>query len=281
MRELEWIANARADLREAARLLQTAAVGDPQVPWTRVDSDRHLAKMVGEIAARHCYGVEREIERFIDGAAQKMPLDWRLTREMLPDDYGAMLYQFSFMNLKVEDEETPLFGLLWGKAPQGAILFSYSLTHYSLVGMFSWDFSETIREASERISGRITTDGTSFHVVEFLKTFAATCLFLQQRILDPVWAVPDRAQRRRQEHGDADYSNLRVITLRRRQAMDAPEGEGNHIDYRWRFVVSGHWRMQWYPSLQQHIPVWIMPYVKGPDDKPLKPPSERVFQVVR
>ena len=73
----------------------------------------------------------------------------------------------------------------------------------------------------------------------------------------------------------------RVIALRRNQRLDRHEGEPSEVDWQWRWVVSGHWRMQWHPSTRQHIPTWIMPYIKGPDGKPLKPAGERVFQVVR
>jgi hypothetical protein len=34
-------------------------------------------------------------------------------------------------------------------------------------------------------------------------------------------------------------------------------------------VVRGHWRNQWYPSLNARRPLWIAPYLKGPDDAPL------------
>jgi hypothetical protein len=31
----------------------------------------------------------------------------------------------------------------------------------------------------------------------------------------------------------------------------------------------GHWRKQWYPSQERNVPIWISPYVKGPDGAPL------------
>jgi hypothetical protein len=36
-----------------------------------------------------------------------------------------------------------------------------------------------------------------------------------------------------------------------------------------RFIVRGHWRNQWYPSEGRNKPIWIMPYVKGPDGAPV------------
>jgi hypothetical protein len=57
-----------------------------------------------------------------------------------------------------------------------------------------------------------------------------------------------------------------------------PESEAN---YSHRFIVSGHWRNQWYASGQVHRQIWISPYVKGPEDQPLVVRPRRVFSLVR
>jgi len=38
------------------------------------------------------------------------------------------------------------------------------------------------------------------------------------------------------------------------------------------------WHDQWYPSEQIHRQIWISPYVKGPEDKPLIVRPRRVYQ---
>lgn len=35
------------------------------------------------------------------------------------------------------------------------------------------------------------------------------------------------------------------------------------------WMVRGHWRRQWYPSLLRHVPIWITDYIAGPDDAPI------------
>ncbi len=45
-------------------------------------------------------------------------------------------------------------------------------------------------------------------------------------------------------------------------------GEVSSADHRW--MVRGHWRRQWYPSLRVHKPVWISEHESGPDGKPLR-----------
>jgi hypothetical protein len=40
-------------------------------------------------------------------------------------------------------------------------------------------------------------------------------------------------------------------------------------------------RRQYYPASKAHKPQYIAPYVKGPRDKPLKPPVSQLFVVKR
>ena len=40
-------------------------------------------------------------------------------------------------------------------------------------------------------------------------------------------------------------------------------------DWSHRWLVSGHWRNQWYPSEGVRRPIWIDAFVKGPSDAPL------------
>lgn len=52
------------------------------------------------------------------------------------------------------------------------------------------------------------------------------------------------------------------------RAEETPPGADSR-EWRHRWVVRGHWRNHWYPSLKDHRPVWISPYLKGPADAPL------------
>lgn len=92
----------------------------------------------------------------------------------------------------------------------------------------------------------------------------------------------DRAGRRRMERaGQNADAEVRVITLRRQYDPSAPTDEhGSGIEWSHRWMVSGHWRNQWVPTLDDHRLTWINPYVKGPEDKELlvKP---TVYKVTR
>lgn len=110
--------------------------------------------------------------------------------------------------------------------------------------------------------------------------FGACLLFLEQRIVASSIERLDRAARHRLEKADVEYPLLRVIRLR---TPEKRAGTDDHaaVDWQYRWLVRGHWRQQFHPSDQSHRPVWITPYVKGPDDKPLKVPDQSVFAVVQ
>jgi hypothetical protein len=109
------------------------------------------------------------------------------------------------------------------------------------------------------------------------------CALIQTawRIAAQVVRAPERPQR--QLWRDANRKGIRhkdvtVIRLRRYAQRVEGDGEGGHLTV--RFVVRGHWRNQWYATLQDHRQVWIAPYVKGPEDAPLKL-TERAWEFVR
>ena len=101
--------------------------------------------------------------------------------------------------------------------------------------------------------------------------------FIRSPIFETVIPSIPRPLRRRWTH--RVEPSVRVIQLRERKTSGVHEGK--EIEWQHRWVVSRHWRQQWYPSLNQHLPKLIAPYLKGPSDKPLKPPRARVFAVVR
>jgi hypothetical protein len=86
--------------------------------------------------------------------------------------------------------------------------------------------------------------------------------------------APRQARRARQRKQLSE--DVTVIRLRRYRPS-GEEGEGEGIEYSHQWLVRGHWRNQWYPSIKMHRQIWIAPYVKGPEDKPLKI-SRRAFE---
>lgn len=80
-----------------------------------------------------------------------------------------------------------------------------------------------------------------------------------------------RAMRRRAAREGRSPAPVRVVRIRDRAHAPQPreDEDSGARTYHVRWTVRGHWRRQWYPSRQEHRPVWINPHVKGPSDAPL------------
>jgi len=77
-----------------------------------------------------------------------------------------------------------------------------------------------------------------------------------------------------------DPPEVRVVMLRRKETTHHEHNTGETIERTHRWLVRGHWRNQWYPSMGVHRPKWIPEHIKGPDDKPLIV-REKIFSVSR
>lgn len=94
--------------------------------------------------------------------------------------------------------------------------------------------------------------------------------FLQSKILEPRQVYASRGVRRR--HPLTLGAPVTVVTLRRKEQelRDMTNQNEEAPDWQFRWMVSGHWRNQWYSSEERHRLKWIDPYLKGPEDKPIK-----------
>ena len=89
-----------------------------------------------------------------------------------------------------------------------------------------------------------------------------------------------RGLRRRVLEGaaPAPQHETSVVTLRRHQQRAKPAGDGQSVEWQHQWWVSGHYRAQWYASQQAHKVIWIAPFMKGPDGKPV---LQKTYAVVR
>lgn len=68
-----------------------------------------------------------------------------------------------------------------------------------------------------------------------------------------------------------NFGDVRIITLRRYTMGDTGMGEPTYTkEWSHRWVVNGHWRWQPHgPGRKERKLIWIPPFIKGPDNKPL------------
>jgi hypothetical protein len=114
---------------------------------------------------------------------------------------------------------------------------------------------------------------------ELVRIIRSTWLLMGQSISQTEILSPDRALRRRFQRQGKEPPSVRVISLRRPRRSDGDD-DSNGRDYSHQWIVRGHWRQQWYPSVNDHRPVWIAPHIKGPEGAPLLG-GDRVYSLKR
>lgn len=140
-----------------------------------------------------------------------------------------------------------------------------------------WKIGETLEIAADTSGVETPAQLTRLRYV------AALFAIMDQQIVVARKERADRATRKRMERdGWTHEPMVRVVQLRRASNQHARHDSSSvPVEWSCSWVVRGHWRQQFYPSTGEHRPVFVLPYIKGPDDKPLKAPAERVFAVVR
>jgi len=121
-------------------------------------------------------------------------------------------------------------------------------------------------------------DGAEFFYRRLLLTFFRLTF---QRVTVPHREFMGRAAKRRTErstYAAPEPGTITIIKLRREYQQQHEEHVPGTVDWSHRWMVSGHWRNQWYPSLGRHQAKYIPPYVKGPEDKPFVP-KDRIWSV--
>ena len=82
----------------------------------------------------------------------------------------------------------------------------------------------------------------------------------------------ERPTRRRLQKAGSPLANkaITVIYLRHVREDGAEDTSPRSVEWTHRWVVSGHWKMQAYGKGRlERKRIWVMPFVKGPDDAPL------------
>jgi len=135
---------------------------------------------------------------------------------------------------------------------------------------------------------RIGKEPTLHAVEEIARFYLAASVWMAQDIIE---AVPQRIRKvpvgaSRSEKKRVKTQHVKVIALRRKHFQETadpslPLGESTR-EWSCQWVVSGHWRNQPFgPGRTARRLVYINPFVKGPEDKPLKPAQKKVYAVMR
>jgi hypothetical protein len=146
------------------------------------------------------------------------------------------------------------------------------------VGQNSLAFVECVRFSY----GAIYPDDLADHVaLRRLEGVLACLAFLNSPYIPKTSQRLARAERRELARKQApDFGDeITFVTLRRPEPRrHEHKDDAAAVEWKHRWIVSGHYRAQWYPSEAAHHVIWIAPYLKGPEDAPL---FEHAYRVAR
>jgi len=236
------------------------------------------------------YLVSEEMHGVALHAARSMP-DAPIQREDLPSPSGFCLFAQRAVVPDVHNKPVSMAGFSWHLAgsPSGEGIFwiIYSDTTdqrdaYYHAGIeaprllpvgnqfeqFGKGIGFTPEEAAARQGGTVET--VSEAVLHMRKL--PLCLFalMQQTLVRTTEEKPQRTTRRRLAKAKSPLADKLVKVVRLRHVVhrdDEHTPESRHVDWTHRWIVNGHWRMQ--PTKTGVKRIYIMPFVKGPEGKPL------------
>lgn len=191
--------------------------------------------------------------RFTDNVPRSFVLSWH-TLPALDDDSPHGVLEM-YVHAPKDEARNEFY-------PQGSngSRFDQEQADFVLIDRINVPFAETGNGVTVRTNHREL--GT--YITSLL---LSTCHLMRQTLAETTHETPDRGARRRHQRAGLNPPEIRVVRLR---ASERRESTGESArDWRHRWTVRGHWRRQWYPSIQAHRPVWIAPFVKGPEGAPL------------
>jgi hypothetical protein len=241
-----------------------------------------------------CFFWSDKVVKTLTGAIDTLGLETSITRDLLPCSHGFWWFEkpacfdgtyisglswTSWMSETKKNESGENVGELFAtdtpSKMAGFSLHTFRKTNFdSLLEIPTSSYIVPVPQTMGHLA-----QGNDPRTTFKLRVFITMLLFIKQRILTVISYSPSRATRKRIDKIDPDLlRDIKVVTLR---AHEYKPTDGHiNVDWQCQWIVRGHWRNQYYPSTRTHEAIWILPHLKGPEDKPLKNP-DHVFQVVR
>lgn len=256
-----------------------------------VDLRRVQVEEAGALLKSEPYYVAADIQLLLIEAARSLPVGSTMQEHMVPRTPGFVylerahsvpiswsedgqvahgpMHAFSFIPMPKSDYVLVNFyadnGMRWRGRPCQELVSVADWT-YGL----SWDHWKAGAGYISALEGPIKA--MRAFVLSFFQ-------FINQRLLVTSNRRLDRAARRRLPQMADHEPIVKVVELRARDHV-SPVGD-MVLDVEWscRWIVRGHWHK--YHTTDGVISKWVLPYIKGPADKPLRPSRAKVFAVVR
>lgn len=277
-----------------AAMRSVTVVRDSLAPQDDLESVRpHLENAAQLLRSAEAFSWTRDTTTAVAQAAQSIPEDTQLADWSTFPNPACWWWWFDYPPFTVEGEPAPqdrhsVQGLLLvhGYVPNASVgsLLIIPFGWYSSLGQRPIMFPFVWRwEMNESIEQLVARSPRHDNIVRPISRFvAAGMVWLQQRILIETKGPVERHRRKQlaREHAVPLPGDVKVIQLRRSERQgDSQSESAASVEWSCRWIVSGHWRNQ--PMKDGRKLIYILPYVKGPTDQPLKVPTHTVYQVSR
>lgn len=239
------------------------------------------------------YFVTADMVAVARAAAPSLPTE-SLGKDALPSPTGFMTFDAPIAVAEFADQDAPIIGVAWSEyshfdhdygdgdhsactcpeedfdldcpfvgSAEGVEIAPLVLYKSQMIplGVYCWDFGDV-----EGLDDPVITVNDAPHL-DSGKPLIATWVLMQQSITQAETTHPDRHQRRMAAKQGIP-SELIIVRLRRVEHPTRSDSD-EPVPWSHRWLVGGHWRQQFYPSDRTNRPIWINPYVKGPESKPL------------
>ena len=235
------------------------------------------------------YFLDGEIQQWIMDSMDSFPHDIYIRDVLPPSNIGWILFERPIMGTAEQplgfsggwealawstvdrwipniesDEDVPVVALdYYHRTDDGYLVLGSSQV---------WPFDECLREwAAAQPAGGKQRDEAEHRKMMIAYSFIISLFAFMNQPFSTVESrrLPRANRRSLQREAGLEDPQVKVITLRRTQHTKG-QPTGGSTEWACRWFVKGHWRSQYYARTQQNRPLWIMPYMKGPEDKPLK-----------
>lgn len=271
---------------------------DPATSWEYALMDKDV--QIGLLESSEPYFLDGDIQQWIMDSVASFPRDILIGDVLPPSRTGWLLFERPMMGwdsnhnrwaaiawatidvfgkwpIDVTDTEVPqsegypvIFLGYYYRTPDGKLI---------MINCHVWPFNADLHAWDMPLKDSLLHEDAGWKARAFVISLFA---FMKQPFTTVESRHLPRGDRRSlQRKTGIEDPQINVISLRRAQYTNGQSKCGPR-EWSSRWLVKGHWRSQYYPSKQKNSPLWIMPYVKGPQDKPLKSRNDiALFHVTR
>lgn len=243
-------------------------------------------KMTDILSDSTLWWIDLEMTNLIDTAAKSFPRHTLQQEDLSNDLFGVCFFERPLLGTNVENPERPvcihamswspgylevagrkpcLWIMSWFRQEDGTWLANAGHKWFPQ-GTASWALGYSQDEMFVPQEDLVMQS----NVEDCSRLMTIFMLASQKGISKPVLQKMDRPALRRTQRENCNISPIKIINLRKPENHHSSDTDGQEMKWSHRWIVDGHWRQQPYgQGRSQTRPVWIAPYIKGPEDKPL------------